>query len=431
MKVVFIIEQPEILKKLINPDEPNPGFGGTSFTALRLAVAINKSLNYSLDNLEIFLGTETLIIKNYHDIPVVDLSTSNLSFDIAILTGGTLDKLINKKLKINARKFISWIRHPYDQDKFKKSKSLNADIVSVGKTQYISNIFIGGISKHHHIDNLFDANRIRKITNFNFEDFFARQKENNKKEIKIGYMGALIQSKGFHHIAESWEEIKRDVERLGYKPKLEVIGGAKLYGFTENHQNLPCDKNYGDKISFYLKNEINSSVRFHGTLGLERYNIMQNCDLAIINPNGDGEAFPATILEWLSIGVPTISSLNYGCGDVMSLLPSMVISNKYEIKNKILYYLKASSQRKLTLKKQALLISNLYTSNQNTIIEKWKFLLQKDSSNLLVNEYLNLKIYKMLIIKYCQLIYLNIKVFSFQKLRWLKPLKYFFHKKGR
>ena len=37
-------------------------------------------------------------------------------------------------------------------------------------------------------------------------------------------MGALIQSKGFHHIAEMWKEIKRDIERLGYKPKLEVIG---------------------------------------------------------------------------------------------------------------------------------------------------------------------------------------------------------------
>ena len=90
MKVVFIIEQPEILKKLINHDQPNPGFGGTSFTALRLAVAIHKSLNSYLDDLEIFLGTETLITKNYHDIPVIDLSTSKIYFDIAILTGGTV-----------------------------------------------------------------------------------------------------------------------------------------------------------------------------------------------------------------------------------------------------------------------------------------------------------------------------------------------------
>ena len=431
MKVVFIIEQPEILRKLINPNEPNPGFGGTSFTAIRLAVAINKSLNSSLDNLEIFLGTESLITKNYNGIPVVDLSECYLSFDIAIVTGGILDKLINKKLKINARKFISWIRHPYDQDKFKKSKLLNAEVVSVGKAQYISNILIGGIAKHHHIDNLFDANRIRKIASFNIKDFLTREKEINKKEIKIGYMGALIQSKGFHQIAENWNDIKRDIEKLGYKPKLEVIGGAKLYGFIENHQYLPCDKEYGDKIHSFLKNEIDHSVRFHGTLGVERYSIMKNCDLAIINPTGDGEAFPATILEWLSIGVPTISSLNYGCGDVMSFLPSMVISSKYEIKNKILNYLKSSSKRKYTLKKQALMISNLYTSNQRTIIEKWKFLLQKESKSLLVNEYLNFKIYKLLILKFCQLIYLNIKVFSFKKLRWLKPLKDLIYQKRR
>jgi len=430
MKVVFIIEQPEILRKLINPDEPNPGFGGTSFTAIRLAVEINKSLNSSLDNLEIFLGTESFITKNYNGIPVVDLSESYLSFDIAIVTGGILDKLINKKLKINARKFISWIRHPYDQDKFRKSKLLNAEVVSVGKAQYISNILIGGISKHHHIDNLFDAERIRKAINFNFEDFFNKQKEIDKKEIKIGYMGALIQSKGFHHIAENWKGIKKDVEKLGYKATLEVIGGAKLYGFIENHKNLPCEKIYGDKISFLLSDEINSSVKFHGTLGLERYSIMQKCDLAIINPNGDGEAFPATILEWLSLGVPTISSLNYGCGDVMSFLPSMVISNKHEIKNKVLSYIKASPERKLNLTKQALYISNLYTSNQQCIVEKWKFLLQKDSYNLLVNEYLNFRIYKLLIIKYLQFLYLNLKVFSFKKLRFLKPLKKHFYSKG-
>ena len=40
---------------------------------------------------------------------------------------------------------------------------------------------------------------------------------------------------------------------------------------------------------------------------------MKECDIAIFNPRGHGEAFPASILEWMSLSIPVISSLDYGC----------------------------------------------------------------------------------------------------------------------
>ena len=36
MRVLFVLEQPEILQALQQPEGVNPGFGGTSFTTVRL-----------------------------------------------------------------------------------------------------------------------------------------------------------------------------------------------------------------------------------------------------------------------------------------------------------------------------------------------------------------------------------------------------------
>ena len=77
---------------------------------------------------------------------------------------------------------------------------------------------------------------------------------------------------------------------------------------------------------------------------------MKNFDLAIVNPTGTGEAFCATILEWHSLGVPVISSLNYGMSDMMRYFKELTINNPKQINKKIIYYLKLDEERKSELK---------------------------------------------------------------------------------
>ena len=58
---------------------------------------------------------------------------------------------------------------------------------------------------------------------------------------------------------------------------------------------------------------------------------MKVCDIALFNPRGHGEAFPASILEWMSLSIPVISCLDYGCADVMTYNKFLTISNANKI----------------------------------------------------------------------------------------------------
>ena len=428
MKVVIILEQPVILEILKDPNAVNPGVGGTTFTALRLALELHNSKNFGTGNLDIFIGAIDPSVDSYLGIKVINLNKSNIFCDILIVTGGTLDKLILGEIFIRYKKLIAWIRHPYDMDKINKARSLKAELVSVGKVQYLSNLLFSGFRGHHQIDNLFDARRIRLEAGWSNSEIYNCAYQPKTELIKIGYMGALIHSKGFHKIAEIWSEIMKDIRNSNINVQLEVIGGSSLYGFNEDHEILPCASNYGDMICSALGNELNTSVRFYGTLGPERYRIMNSCDLAIVNPSGQGEAFPATILEWLCLGIPTISSQKYGCGDAMRFLPLLRLSGSNGIKDRIMYYLNCTREEKRDLIDESIRVSNLFSSKKEYIISQWEFLIQNKHSDLLVNDYLNKYIYLSLFLEWIKMLCMYLKIFlsKFKLLAFLKSINKFF-----
>ena len=88
----------------------------------------------------------------------------------------------------------------------------------------------------------------------------------NRQILNIGYMGALVSSKGFHYLAENWSNLLKYCKKHNIILKLDVIGGSNLYEFEESHPLLPCSKKYGDLLQKYLGEEINKSV-FSWNLG--------------------------------------------------------------------------------------------------------------------------------------------------------------------
>ena len=189
-------------------------------------------------------------------------------------------------------------------------------------------------------------------------------------------MGALVPSKGFDQLAKQWIEI---VKFCFYKiqSRLEVIGGSTLYGFEENHPRLPTSYKYGNKLESFLQTEINKTVFFHGTLNEERYELMKKCDIAIVNPEGRGEAFPASILEWMSLAIPVISSAKYGCYDAMRFNNSLIIKKPEEKKEIIKFYISLKDDERNYLKDISYTIANYYSSKQNFIINQWILLLKR------------------------------------------------------
>ena len=391
MRLLIYIEQSEILEKMTSPCQVNPGMGGTTYTALRLAFELNNEYRSAKSNIKVSLLTKENKGKNYKGMELINIDKLEKYYtDTFLITGDIIDILIDEKLKLNTKRLLTWIRHPFDYDKIKKAKRLNSEIVSVGKAQYISNYFIAG--KHHHIDNLFSAERIRKSAELTYS-FNNEIIEKNKlrKSFVIGYMGALVPSKGFDQLAKQWLEIVKYCLSKNLNPRLEVIGGSNLYGFDENHPRLPTTYNYGNKIEHFLKREINKTVFFHGTLDEERYKLMKRCNLAIVNPAGRGEAFPASILEWMCLAIPVISSTNYGCYDAMRFNYSLIINKPEEIKEKIKFYINLKDDERNYLKDMSYTIANYFSSKQNYIINQWILLLNQ--KNKYINEYPSYRVF--------------------------------------
>jgi glycosyltransferase involved in cell wall biosynthesis len=393
MRVLFVLEQPEILQALQQPEGVNPGFGGTSFTTVRLVLALAQDQAGTTSTLELRIGASNPPVANFHGIPVVDLANAtDQHWDVAVATGGSLDALHSGQLRLRSTRLLAWIRHPYDWDKTRKAKALKAELVSVGKAQYLSNALIAGW--HHHIDNLFCAERIRHAAGW-ANDHPAPPLQ--RRQLRIGFMGALVPSKGFHQVAQHWPAIAASLRQLGVEPQLEVIGGASLYHFGEGHPRLPCAQDYGDSLERWLGAELGRSVRFHGTLGPERYSLMASCDLAVVNPSGQGEAFPATILEWLALAVPVISSQRYGCGDAMRYLPELSIGRSGQIQQRIQDYLLQPGDQQHIQREHCRRVAELFSAQQPLIVSQWRLLLQQPTSRVKVNEYLNGKIYRLLL----------------------------------
>ena len=390
MKILIYLEQKKIIDLMFSDKQVNPGVGGTTYTSARLAIEIQKEANKNNLDFQITLFTKNPTKNKFFNLDVISEEEAfKNKWDITLLSGNIIEKIYKNKIQINSKRTLIWTRHPFDENFVKAVKDLKFELVSVGKNQYLSNFLL--IGPHNHIDNLFCAKRIRKSA-FNDENLLDLKFKQDKNKIRIGYMGALVPSKGFHLIAENWHEITSSLKKIGKIAILEVIGGSDLYDFDKGHKFIPCDKEYGNKIYPHIKNEINKTIFFHGTLNSKRYEIMKLCDIALFNPRGYGEAFPASILEWMSLSIPVISCMEYGCADVMTYNRYLTISNEKEITNKLIKFSMLAEKEKMELKKLSFTISNYFSSKQKFIIYQWILLFTQ--KNKLINEYLEKEIIK-------------------------------------
>ncbi|KGG02878.1 CpsL [Prochlorococcus marinus str. MIT 9321] len=386
MKLLIYIEQSKILENMLLPAQVNPGFGGTTYSAIRLAFELHQKYQLEESDIKVSLITKNFDEKNFNGMEVINFNQlENYFCDIFLISGDIFDFLLKQNIRLNTKRLIAWIHHPFDYDKINKSKKLNAEIVSVGKSQFISNYFIAG--NHNHIENLFCARRIRKSAIF--DKLINQNKKNRlndfKNNITFGYMGALVPSKGFHQIARYWRDILDLCYARDLQPRLEVIGGTNLYGFDENHSKIPTTLEYGNLIEKMIGKEIDSTVFFHGTLDQKRYKLMSRCDIAIVNPEGYGEAFPASILEWMSLSIPVIGSQNYGCYDAMRFNYPLTIKSNKEIVKKIKFFLNLNTLEKENLKDLSYNIANYFSSKQEYIVNKWILLFKQQFQK--INEY--------------------------------------------
>ncbi len=338
----------------------NPGVGGTEFIAIKLAIELSK-VRPDLDI--VLVGENTIKIKDFFvrqlafENPDIFLRFCLTQGQFIIIAFVSLLRNIDPDLIKNIKhELICWSHHPFDFYLGEIKHELK-HIVCVGVYQFYSNKTLNtGI---YHIQNIFNFSSLMK---------HELNKRIHRNQVNIVSLGALIPGKGFVEIAKAWSQLKNQFPGV----KLHVIGSATTYGSKLEFDLVPASPDYAKEILKYIpENDIqNGEVIFYGNLGEEKFDIIKQCDLAILNPTGFTEAFPASPLECMACGVPVIASDDYGMSDCMRFFPELVINGHQNIAERVEWLLE-DPLRYRELQQRSMSVAQWFASQKDQIITRW------------------------------------------------------------
>ena len=357
--------------------EQNPGIGGTQHVTVLLASRLAKAK-----------PNWTIYLVNYSPIHISNKSQNlkQISFESlqkfcnflsnpqetdsrAIITALLLESCELTQLKLFSDKVFCWLHHPFHfKHKLKKASFLG--YINQGTYQHASN------SRFYPrcivIQNIFAGINNPKLDNgIAFNPNFP---------LRLVHLGALVPDKGFLHIARQWKKLKK----LYPNAKLNIIGSASTYNSWETvHDLIPAKPSYAYKILKYIPESDISEGRciFHGNLGLEKNAIIESSHLALQNPTGIRESFPAANLECMALGTPVIASGDYGMHEAMQYFPELTIQKTNQIAGTIFRACSDTNHYK-ELQYRSIAIAKLFSLNSDAATWKWIRLLQAAKYNI-------------------------------------------------
>ncbi len=347
---------------LSNPEKGNPGIGGTQYLFLLLAYNLNKKYNYKITFINY---TNAKLPENIEKYRIVNENEcleicDKLKIDFFIYHAGK-NKEWYERCRLSSVKLIAWAHNYISYKEAQLINSINSikRLVFVGKQEY---------------DRYFDHDVIKKSKYiFNQVDFIEEKRQEKSKNI-VTYMGSLTYPKGFHWLASIWKDVLVEVPNA----ELHVIGGGNLY----NRNNI--SSTYGIAAQEYENifmpdllddnGDILNSVHFHGTMGVEKVDILKETAVGVMNPSGLTETFGLSAVEMESCGIPVVSRKKYGLLDtVLDKSTGLLISNKKDLKDALITLLKNKELNES-------LGNNAYTFvrkkfNNDIILAEWNKLL--------------------------------------------------------
>ena len=305
MKVFLLLEDQGIKGlDLSQPQNGNPGIGGTQFLFFSLAAELAKIDDYDIS---IMHYRDQKLPKNVKSVEIVtdvfDVLESKKP-DIFLFhpnKGVTWYKKLNS---INV-KSVAWVHNfiSYkDANVLATCQNIKA-VVFVGKQQYDRYIDHMIISKSIYIYNFVPEVQIKRSSNY---------------QPWVTFVGSLTYPKGFHWISACWKNVIQCVPEA----QLHVIGSGSLYSRDSKFGSygIASEEYEAQIIPGLIDNKgcILKSVVFHGNMGAEKYEIFANTAVGIVNPTGETETFGLGAVEMQQSGIPVISRKKYGLLDTVA-----------------------------------------------------------------------------------------------------------------
>lgn len=370
----------------------NPGIGGSEYAIILLVYFLSNYYNEKI-SITLYADEIGLLPSSIHVVKITDVSdaineAAKQECSIFVLKHVENLEIYNTANTMNL-KFIVWCHN------FANRKKLNDYVklphikmlVCVGREQldiyrdhraYDKSCFIyNGVYLKPYNDYL------KKLTPF-------RERKN-----EVTYIGNLISAKGFHVLAKAWPKVLKKIPDA----HLHVIGSGKLYdresvlgifGFAEKKYESIFMKYLVDKEEKKL-----SSVTFHGILGKEKDEILNNTKVGVPNPSGSTETFGYTAVEMQLMGALTTSKKCSGYVDTF-FNKKMLYNNENNLSKNIVRLLKSKDNE---YKQMYDFIDSNFSLH--IVAEKWVDLFLKIDQNIpivkshkLINPWHNKKIFR-------------------------------------
>jgi glycosyltransferase involved in cell wall biosynthesis len=133
----------------------------------------------------------------------------------------------------------------------------------------------------------------------------------------VAYVGSLIPAKGFHLLAEAWPSVAERVPEA----ELIVIGSGRLYDRDAELGTWKiASEEYEQRFRPFLSDQAGNplpSVNFKGTLGTEKIPLLQKANVGVVNPTGATENCPGSAIEFQAAKTPVVSIAEWGLLDTV------------------------------------------------------------------------------------------------------------------
>lgn len=284
----------------------NPGIGGSEYLLLQLFYYLSQENEYNCKLYCVGCNINNVnLVSVQSDIEAIKKATED-EIDVFIFIPKKRKSDFYKEIQYLKLKSIAWVHNyiSYDVIKLLRDCEMVKRVIFVGKQHYDCYIDDELIKKSDYIYNMLSYEKREYIPS------------KNKKPI-VTYVGALIPAKGFHKLAKVWKNILKKVPEA----KLQVIGNGRLYNKNAVLGKYGiAESKYEKKILKYLSDnngELLDSVKFFGSLGNEKNDLIEKTKVGVANPTGISETFCLSAVEYKTYGIPVVTYKGYGLLDTI------------------------------------------------------------------------------------------------------------------
>jgi glycosyltransferase involved in cell wall biosynthesis len=375
MTTVYIpLFAPNLAGKRFSLAGGNPGVGGSQFTTVQFAMMLAearpdwKVVVGNAQPLDLESSAPNLSQEASTDLSSFCQGPCDRSDAVVVLMSVHFWIADPARLLAGRGHHVIWSRHPFDAALLlPEVRRADVDVVSVGEYQWRSNM--RPWLRNHYIQEAYlPAPDIGSP---------ARPSTAEAAPVRALHVSSMVPAKGFLDVAKAWAALKRAVPGVC----LEVIGGSSLYGRSATHPLIPVERSFGEDILRHIPvaDIQQGRVRFHGTLGHEKLGVMQGCSFALLNPTGASEAFPATPLESMSMGIPVIASDDFGMADCMRYFPELTVQGSARIAERAAWLI-ADRWRYRALQARARAVAASFALQTESSMGRWIQLVESIAS---------------------------------------------------